>query len=192
MPPHRHAAGLAGLLTLASGALAQAANTLMSCQDLRVDCADAGAGRTMGAAANDNAYAMGFVDVTQVVRAAGGGDYAIADLQAATGEDRHAGWSLIVAYRDRAQPVRNLSVVDGLQTVSPDRPGVTVPVSGFLTPSAGAVRTKVGFVVYEGDRGSVDAGARLDGTPPADGRKTADNVFGSTIADAGQVAQPIR
>ena len=39
-------------------------------------------------------------------------------MQAATGQDRFAGWALVVAYRDTAQPARSLAVFDGLVSVS--------------------------------------------------------------------------
>ena len=78
----------------------------------------------------------------------------MADVQAGTGKDRYAGWSLVVAYRDTAAPVRNLSVFDGFDTVSSSRPQVDVKVEGFRTPKIGSVRSDVGFVAYEGDRGS--------------------------------------
>ena len=110
---------------------------------------------------------------------------------AATGE--FAGWTLVVAYGDGASPPRNLSVFDGLQQVGSSSPGVTIPLSGFRTPSSGAVRSKVGVVVYEGDRGTTGDGLTLQG---ATGRVTltnavnpATNAFNSTIsvdgADAG-------
>ena len=35
----------------------------------------------------------------------------------APGADRHAGWSLVVAYQDVAQPARNLTIFDGLAQV---------------------------------------------------------------------------
>ncbi len=47
---------------------------------------------------------VGFVDVTPIVAAAGAGDYRVADVQAGTGKDRYAGWSLLVAYGDPAAP----------------------------------------------------------------------------------------
>jgi hypothetical protein len=47
----------------------------------------------------------------------GSGAYSVADIQAGTGQDRFAGWALIVAYRDNAQPIRRLNVYDGLGTV---------------------------------------------------------------------------
>ena len=59
-----------------------------------------------------------FADVTDLIRTAGVGTYTVANVQSATGEDRYAAWELIVVYRDSTQPPRNLTVFDGLATVS--------------------------------------------------------------------------
>ena len=88
---------------------------------------------------------QGVVDVTAVVAAAGPGTYSVADVQAGTGRDRQAGWALAVAYRDTAQPPRNLTIFDGFQIVNGGNPNVrTGPVSGFQTPPTGPVRTRLG------------------------------------------------
>ena len=59
------------------------------------------------------AYAA-FVDVTGQVQRAGAGVYTVANVQSATGEDRYAGWALVVAYEAAGEPPRNLTVFDGL------------------------------------------------------------------------------
>ena len=63
-----------------------------------------------------NVY-TGFVDVTAEVAAAGPGPYTVADVQAGTGLDRYAGWSLIVAYSDPAAPPRSIRVFAGLASI---------------------------------------------------------------------------
>ena len=90
------------------------------------------------------AYAA-FVDVTARVQRAGSGVYTVANVQSATGEDRYAGWALVVAYEAAGEPPRNLTVFDGLQSVTQGKPAITIPVSGFQTPLSGPVRTKLGF-----------------------------------------------
>ena len=60
------------------------------------------------------AYAA-FVDVTGQVQRAGSGVYTVANVQSATGEDRYAGWALVVAYEAAGEPPRNLTVFDGLR-----------------------------------------------------------------------------
>jgi hypothetical protein len=109
----------------------------------------------------------------------------VANVQAATGEDRYAGWALIVAYEAAGDPPRNLTVFDGLQSVTQGKSALTIPVSGFQTPLSGAVRTKLGFVAYEGDLGIGGDSAALDGKPLSDGLNSATNFFNSVISIDG-------
>lgn len=127
-----------------------------------------------------------FVDVTGQVRRAGSGVYTVANVQSATGADRYAGWSLVVAYEAAADPPRNLTVFDGLQSVTQGKPALTIPVSGFQTPLTGAVRTKLGFVAYEGDRGLPGDSAALDGKALTDARNPGNNFFNSGITTDGR------
>ncbi len=127
-----------------------------------------------------------FVNVTDQVRRAGPGVYTVAGVQAATGEDRYAGWALVVAYEAADQAPRNLTVFDGLQSVTQGKPALTIPVSGFQTPLSGPVRTRLGFVAYEGDRGLTGDSAALDGRALSDAVTPANNFFNSTISAGGR------
>ncbi len=127
-----------------------------------------------------------FADVTAQVQRAGSGVYTVANVQSATGEDRYAGWALVVAYEAAGEPPRNLTVFDGLQSVTQSKPAVTIPVSGFQTPLSGPVRTKLGFVAYEGDRGLTGDSATLDGKALSDRVTPANNFFDSAISTGGQ------
>ena len=82
-----------------------------------------------------------FADVTSLVAAAGNGTYTVADVQAGTGMDRYAGWSLVVVYANAAEMTRNVTVFDGFQIVNGATPTIDISVSGFLTPPSGAVDT---------------------------------------------------
>ena len=126
-----------------------------------------------------------FADVTSIVQAAGAGTYSVANVQAGTGGDRYAGWTLVVAYNDPTQPPRNLTVDDGFVTVSSGSPPITIPVSGFKTPPTGPVRTTVGFVAYEGDAGLTGDSASLNTTKLSDPGSPANNFFGSSISNLG-------
>ncbi len=128
---------------------------------------------------------QGFADVTGRVAAAGSGTYAVANVQAGTGNDRYGGWALIVVYHDQTQPARNLTVFDGFQRVSAANPTVDIPVSGFVTPLAGPVHTTLGFVAYEGDNGMVGDSAKLDATTLTDAVNPAANFFNSTVSYHG-------
>ncbi|MBM7775601.1 putative repeat protein (TIGR01451 family) [Actinokineospora baliensis] len=127
------------------------------------------------------------VDVTNVVKAGGNGIYAAADIGAATGQDRYAGWSLIVAYRNPTLPLRNLRVFEGFAdiTSATGNNSVDIPVSGFLTPTTGNVNASVGVVAWEGDYGTTGDALRLGSTTLSDATRPANNFFDSRISDAG-------
>src|SRR5262249_46319657 len=60
----------------------------------------------------------GFADVTALVQAGGNGSYTVANVQAATGTNFYAGWSMIVVFRAPSLPARNITVFDGYAVVS--------------------------------------------------------------------------
>ena len=132
-----------------------------------------------------------FADVTSQVRAAGAGTYSVANVQAGTGGDRYAGWTLVVAYEDLTQPPRNLTVDDGFITVSSGAKPISIPVSGFRTPPTGPVRTTIGFVAYEGDAGLTGDSATLSpnatggSTTLSDSGSPGNNFFCSSITNLG-------
>ncbi|GAA1946624.1 hypothetical protein [Microbacterium deminutum] len=141
-----------------------------------------------GPTAGDQAY-QEFADVTALVRDAGAGTYWGANVVAGTGEDRYAGWSLVVVYRAPGLPLRNLTVFDGFADVGRDEPQ-TVNLSGFRTPVSGPVETQLGMVAYEGDFSTSGDNARLNGTllsttPLSSGS----NFFNGTNDDNGTSVQ---
>src|SRR5262245_51138857 len=52
---------------------------------------------------------QGFIDVTNLVKAAGNGSYTVANVQADVGTDKHGGWALVIDYSDPAAPARHLT-----------------------------------------------------------------------------------
>ncbi|MGE5636773.1 MAG: hypothetical protein ACM3UV_07530 [Nocardioidaceae bacterium] len=128
---------------------------------------------------------VAFADVTELVRSSGAGRYYVGNVQSGTGLDRYAGWSLVVVYRDPALPLRNMTVFDGLQTIQQGDPPLTIGVSGFRTPLGGPVRTSVGLVAYEGDRGSAGDRLALNGRLLSDAANPATNLFNSSVSFEG-------
>src|SRR4051812_8725009 len=126
-----------------------------------------------------------FADVTNAVKAGGAGLYGVANVQAGTGGDRYAGWSLVVAYEDLDQPPRNLSVFDGLTVVSQGTPAVDINVSGFTTAPTGPVRTTLGAIAYEGDLGKTGDGMKLAGQTISDAANPATDLFNSSVTAGG-------
>ena len=139
-----------------------------------------------------------FANVTSIVDAAGAGEYRVANVQVGTGRNasQSHGWALVVVYGDPAAPPRNLTVFDGFTNVGSGSPGVTIPLSGFQTPPAGAVNSTVGVVAQEGDLGTLGDGATIQGAggatvplgnavnPPGP-PQAARNVFNSSISRNG-------
>jgi len=128
-----------------------------------------------------------FADVTSQVRAAGAGTYKVSGIQAGTGADRYAGWSLVVVVSDPNLPPRNMTVFDGYAIINTSTPReITTRVSGFLTPPTGPVNTMLGVVAYEGDQLYVNDIFQLNGNTLSDAVNPADNFFNSTISELGQ------
>jgi uncharacterized repeat protein (TIGR01451 family) len=132
----------------------------------------------------DTAY-QHFKNVTTAVKAAGSGAYTVADVQAGTGQDRYAGWSLVVAYEDLNAAPHNLSVFDGLTVVSQSAPTANIDVSGFTTAPSGSVKTTLGAIAYEGDMGKTGDGMTLAGRTIGDAASPTNDLFNSSIAVLG-------
>ena len=135
---------------------------------------------------------VGFADVTDIVAAAGAGEYGVANVQAGTGRDSYAGWALVTVQADPSAPVRNVTIYDGYAVVR-DAPGensVNIAVSGFQTPPTGPVATTIGAVSFEGDRSSTGDSLRLNGEAIGDAANPPNNVFNSTISVRGADRTP--
>jgi uncharacterized repeat protein (TIGR01451 family) len=125
-----------------------------------------------------------FADVTSIVRSAGGGTYWGANVAAATGFDRYAGWSLVVALSDPAQPLRDLTVFNGFSILDTTQPQ-TVNLSGFLAPQFGTVSASVGVVAYDGDLGATGDQMKLNNVALSDAVVPSNNFFDSGISALG-------
>ena len=125
-----------------------------------------------------------FANVTALLPAAGNATYTVADVQAGRGDDRFAGWSLVVAYQDSTQAVHRVSVYDGLGTVDATHTFST-DITPFFTPASGPVETKTGLLAFEGDMGIVGETATFNGTALTDAINGLGNLMNSTMAVDG-------
>ena len=125
-----------------------------------------------------------FADVTSLVNAAGAGSYYVGNVQTGTGGNAFGGWSLVVAYSDPAEPLRNLTVFDGLKVIG-GTSSLVIPLAGFKTPSSGTVRTTVGVVAAEGDAGATGDYLMVNNNRLTDAVHPANNTENSTIANRG-------
>jgi len=128
-----------------------------------------------------------FADVTSLVQASGSGPYWVGGILAATGNDGlgfYAGWSLVVVYRLSSEPLRNLTVYDGLASVSNGN-NVTITPSGFLTPYTGSFTAYLGAVAFEGDGGITGDQFILNEQALSDAQNPANNFFNSSVSQLG-------
>jgi hypothetical protein len=111
----------------------------------------------------------------------------VANVQAGTGSDRYAGWSLVVAYRDPTLAVNWVSVYDGFGSTGfgGANSATDVVLSGFQTPASGTVGATFGMVSYEGELGYTGETATLNGLDLIDATHPAGNYFDSKISRFG-------
>ncbi len=163
-----------------------------------------GAGSTLTSSAVSsigNNY-QSFIDVTSQVQTAGTGSYTIGNISSgntgsSTSSGNWGGWTLVVAYRNSTLSNKNLTVFDGFQLANNPANPVDITVSGFLTPSTGTVKSTIGVVAYDGDRGQsegaeVTPNGSLRFGPTTSSLNTVSNavnpvndVFNSTISALG-------
>ncbi len=74
---------------------------------------------------------------------------------------------------------------DGLAAIQQGDPALSIGVSGFKTPISGPVRSSVGVVAYEGDRGSPGDRLALNGQFLTDAANPANNLFNSSVSFQG-------
>ncbi|GAB2480717.1 sigma-70 family RNA polymerase sigma factor [Nocardiopsis aegyptia] len=118
-----------------------------------------------------------FADVTDLVRAQGGGEWWVADAPAREGRAVYAGWSLVVVMEDPEVGSYNQAMVlDETGAVFQDPAGLGFPVSGLLPASVPAV---VDVIAWEGDDELHGDMVTVDGRVlvPQGGYRTGDNAF---------------
>jgi hypothetical protein len=122
-----------------------------------------------------------YADVTDLVANGGAGTWWAADPQVLQGNNRYAGWSLVVVYADPNAPVDQVTVFDGFAQVVKDGQ----PQSFSVVPRASG-QARIGTVAWEGDLGIPGDAISLDGTDlvPQGGSLDPTNVMDSSAAGA--------
>ncbi|MEV0978211.1 DUF3344 domain-containing protein [Streptomyces sp. NPDC049915] len=129
-------------------------------------------------------------DVTKLVRNSGSGLYTVAQVNTAMGRSAAGawgGWTLVVAYENRAEPLRDLSLWDGFDSL---RYPMVIRLRGTRVPAGAGGR--VGLVAYDGDRGiagdslTVSTGGKRKPVALGDAADPAHDVLNSTISEPGK------
>jgi len=159
-------------------------------------------------------YYQGSADVTSFVKAGGNGYYSVANIVSETGQPTggsYGGWSLVIVYSNNSKTLKNITVFDGYQGIvtSDDQTSATsyannnrcssdtgaknsmeIPLSGFLTPTAGTVTSSLSVFAGEGDKGATGDHLQLKDTSGAyhyvaNTLNPYDDIFNSTITYNG-------
>lgn len=136
-----------------------------------------------------NYYYQSVADVTAIVQANGGGAYRVSGVDASdfvnsNNPNHFAGWWMIVLYEAAGDPLRNLTVYDGLDfIVSGSSQSVTL--KDILVPNAVA-SGRLGVVAYKGDANvNGDQLFFSGGGALTDALNPANNFFNSTRSFLG-------
>ncbi len=122
--------------------------------------------------------------------------YTVADLVTQTGTaNRFGGWTLVIAYRNDLETLKNLTVFGGVANISTTFTPVQIDLSGFLTPPTGPVSLEMGVVAYDGDRAFFQDSLYFNGAGTyvsvSDALNPTRDIFNSTIQNKG-VENPFR
>jgi uncharacterized repeat protein (TIGR01451 family) len=100
-----------------------------------------------------------FADITNMINTLNpNGTYSVGNIIVPTGfSNSAAGWTIVIAYKNSSEIVRNLVVFDGMAQVGGNSSlSLDIPFGGFKTPAAGPVSCQLGVICYDGDRGNAD------------------------------------
>lgn len=139
-------------------------------------------------------------DVTALVRQHGSGPYRVSgvtmpELDHVSDDNAFAGWAMVVLYALASDPVRNLALYDGFDTITPSS-SASAQVSGFVVPNSG-FSGRLGVVAWEGDNGVIGDSVFFNGGAPlTNAQNPADDFFngtrsrlGSAVSVAGDLPQ---
>ena len=134
-----------------------------------------------------------YADITSLINTASpNGTYTVGSVLGPLGiGNAYGGWTIVVAFSNPSDIIRELNIYDGNVIVDLSQPPVNINLSGFTTPPVGPVTCELGAVVYDGDRTGLDsfsfkqngAPAFLNLTPNA--TSNLNDMWNSTISYKG-------
>ncbi|GIM55819.1 hypothetical protein CAPN006_02130 [Capnocytophaga canimorsus] len=114
------------------------------------------------------------------------GEYIVADLRAAHGNDDGVGyaggWTLYVVYENPQQSSKHITLFNGFSVVKSAYPNLDIPLQGFQTIPSGPVKAKIAFSSLEGERKPGDR-LRLNGTFMSANGRFPNDFFNSKITN---------
>lgn len=134
-------------------------------------------------------------DITALVQTQGEGVYRVSGAGGfpKTGivdhppdDNNYAAWAMVVLYKRDTDPVRTLSVYDGLSFISP-LSSSNLSLRGFVVPAQGAGDSKLALIGYEGDHDQFGDTIKFNNIALTDGQPGSDsNLLNSSRTAYGQ------
>ncbi|OXM83058.1 DUF11 domain-containing protein [Paenibacillus rigui] len=95
-------------------------------------------------------------NVTSIIQAGGAGEYTVGgvvgNIDYGTSTGNSCGWTLCVVYENPSLPFRNLSLDVGIVEIAAGgAPQVTTTITGFATPTSGAISGRMALCAQDGD-----------------------------------------
>ena len=156
---------------------------------------------------NNNIFSA-YIEVTDLVRQYGLGEYWVANIALSTSNQDGIGWSggwgMIVVYENSKMKQRDVTIFDGFAFVTNSTTvSYDLPVAGFNTVLSGPVNMKLGMMASEGDVGYTGDYFKIKQNsnsvflalshPDNSGNTStdySDNFFSSTIYTGGNARNP--
>ncbi|MFC7357983.1 CARDB domain-containing protein, partial [Jejudonia soesokkakensis] len=156
--------------------------------DVSLNGTPVSASRTFGLTSGQGLqYFSAYADVTSILQNNGQGVYTLSDLDL-TGvigaycgnTTNYGGWAIMVIYEDPSLTLNQISLFDGLESVSADNPSLSIVIDNIDVASQDLA--KIGFLAWEGDQGlanneTLRINGTLIGNPPLN---PDDNAFNGT------------
>ncbi|WP_413999771.1 T9SS type B sorting domain-containing protein [Flavobacterium sp. W1B] len=131
-----------------------------------------------------------YADVTSLVAGLTNpqGIYTVANVVSSLGFNGttglSAGWTLFVVYEDPTATTKYINSFDGFVSLF-DQKTLSIPVSGFKTPSSGIVNLQYGFATLGGDKTDIANKAEIiNKAIPATIQRPSNEFFNSSITDS--------
>ncbi|WP_339652536.1 hypothetical protein, partial [uncultured Salegentibacter sp.] len=142
-----------------------------------------------------------YVEVTDLVKNNGTGEYWVADMELTEGNGGttgfYGGWGMIVIYENSQMDWRDVTVFDGYAHVEGNVVAhYELPVSGFNTAQSGPVNMKMGIMAGEGDVGisgdyfQIKKNSNNAWLSLSHEQNTTNNFFNSSIQNNGSSRTP--
>lgn len=155
--------------------------------------ADAANGATRTLTQNGLDYYQSSADITSLVQALGAGAYRVSgidtiDIRTQNRDVSFVTWNVVVVYRLASDPIRSVSVFDGLERVSTSAGSKTsVSLKGFTVPVTG-FSAQLGVIAYEGDSDITGDQLIVNGSPLSNSLNPVNNFFNRTSSILGVAA----